>query len=124
MTWHGAYVPMRAMRTERSKYVRNFTRFAEVYMPGDVFASAPGQAVAAEYSGRTRPREELYDLRKDPDERENLVSDPLFERGTDAQAPYEYEHVLADLRDRLDAWLEATDDPIREGEIPAPNVTQ
>jgi len=125
MTWHDRYNPIRAIRTERYKYVRNFTRYAEVYIPGDVLAGAPGQAVAEEYvggGGTTRPREELYDLQEDPHERENLVSDPLFERGTDAQVPYEYEHTLEDLRTRLDSWLEATDDPILEGEVPAPNL--
>ena len=45
-----------------------------------------------------RPREELYDLRSDPNELKNLVDDPKSA------------NVLKDLRARLKAWQEATRD--------------
>jgi arylsulfatase A-like enzyme len=120
MTWHGAYVPMRAVRTERYKYVRNFTRYQSIYMPNDVFASAPGQAVAQEVNSTVRPAEELYDLADDPDEEHNLLEDALFERGSTGQVPYDYEGVLADCRDRVEDWMERTDDPLLNGDVPAP----
>ena len=55
-----------------------------------------------------RPREALFDLAADPGEFENLVNSP------------HYADVLADLRRRLDDWMERTDDPIRRGPIPPP----
>jgi len=43
MTWHGDYVPMRAVRTEQFKYVRNFWQPPLVYLPTDIFASLSGR---------------------------------------------------------------------------------
>jgi hypothetical protein len=42
-------------------------------------------------------------------EAHNLVDDP------------DYGEVLADLRERLDAWMQATDDPLLLGPVPAPD---
>jgi N-sulfoglucosamine sulfohydrolase len=46
-----------------------------------------------------RPKEELYDLTADPNELKNLAADP-------AQS-----QTLADLRERLAAWRDKTNDP-------------
>ena len=46
-----------------------------------------------------RPREELYDLKNDPDYMNNVADDP------------EYEHIRADLESRLLAILEREEDP-------------
>jgi N-sulfoglucosamine sulfohydrolase len=46
-----------------------------------------------------RPREELYDLEKDPDELRNLAGDPDRAR------------VLDDLRAKLSDWRKKTADP-------------
>jgi hypothetical protein len=53
-------------------------------------------------------REELYDLVFDPNEGRNVAGDP------DNAA------VLAELRRRLEAWMEERGDPILEGPIPPP----
>ena len=45
-----------------------------------------------------RPREELYDLEKDPHELKNVAADPAYQK------------VLADLRSRLKEWQSATKD--------------
>jgi len=47
----------------------------------------------------TRPAEELYDLRKDPGQVENVAGRP------------EYREVQRRLRTELDAWLRETADP-------------
>jgi hypothetical protein len=55
--------------------------------------------------------EQLYDLLYDPNEATNLLDDPAY-------AP-----VLADLRERLEAWMEETGDPLRAGHVdPPPGV--
>ena len=53
-----------------------------------------------------RPAEELYDVRKDPDQVHNLASDPTHEK------------TLATLRKRLDTFLKDTNDPRQEGLSP------
>jgi hypothetical protein len=51
----------------------------------------------------------LYDLVFDPQERHNLIAQP-------ASAP-----VAADLRLRLETWMQATGDPLLAGPVPAPS---
>jgi arylsulfatase A-like enzyme len=119
MTWHDRYNPVRAIRTERYKYVRNFSVLPRVFVPMDVVPTPSGRSVHEEFHVQHRPEEELYDLREDPHEQENLAPDrPPFEPtsvGTDPDS--EYEDVLADLRGRLEAWMEATDDPLLDGPV-------
>ena len=52
----------------------------------------------------TRPKEELYDLRNDPFEINNLAADPA------------HQDQLARLRQRLDDWIENTNDHGPESE--------
>jgi N-sulfoglucosamine sulfohydrolase len=54
------------------------------------------------------PEEELYDLVFDPNERNNLVSDPSFR------------DVLKKIRTRLDLTMKNTGDPLISGYIAAP----
>lgn len=120
MTWHDTYVPMRSVRTDRYKYVRNYSSMPRTYLPVEVFHSEAGEEMLSEYYTRNRPREELYDLEADPNEEHNLVEGGLFERGSESHVPYEYSGVFEDLRERLDEWLTATDDPILDGDISPP----
>jgi arylsulfatase A-like enzyme len=87
-TWHVDPSPCRAVRSDRYKYVKNF---------------------APRYHGSDAGEEELYDLRVDPHERENLLDGP--------GEP----DVAADLRSDLLDWMRATDDPLASGSIPAPS---
>jgi hypothetical protein len=48
----------------------------------------------------------LFDLRLDPAEAQNLV----------AERP----DVADELRERLDAWMRETEDPLLDGPVPAP----
>ena len=54
------------------------------------------------------PRELLFDSVFDPNEARNLVNDPAY-------AP-----ALADMRSRLDAWMQRTNDPLLRGPVSAP----
>lgn len=96
--------PMRAIRTDRYRLIRN-------YKPDQPWGIDPGPAQAFlmehGYGSDPMPTEALYDLYFDPQEARNLV---------DSSA---HADILADLRARLDRWLEETNDPIREG-IPIP----
>jgi N-sulfoglucosamine sulfohydrolase len=104
MTWHAAYEPQRAVRTERWKYIR---RFGERSTP--VLANcddSPSKDLLLRYgwAGREIAFEQLYDLAFDPNEAANLAADPSCAA------------ALAELRGRLDAWMHETDDPLLHGD--------
>ncbi|MDQ2051007.1 sulfatase [Natronolimnohabitans sp. A-GB9] len=110
MTWHDRYNPIRAIRTDRWKYVRNFWHLPAVYMTSDVYCSAAGREVRGAYYSEQRPYEELYDLEADPLEQENLAA------GDDPDDP-----AVVAVRDRLRGelleWMADTDDPLLEGPV-------
>ena len=55
-----------------------------------------------------RAPEELYDLQTDPQEQTNLASDPA------------HSATLNAMRQRVDDWMRATDDPLLAGPVQAP----
>ncbi|SDK78459.1 sulfatase family protein [Natronorubrum texcoconense] len=109
MTWHDRYNPIRAIRTERWKYIRNFWHLPAVYMTTDIYASEAGREVQEEYYGEQRAYEELYDLEADPLEQENLADDEPDDPAVEA--------VRDRLRDELLDWMAETDDPLLEGPV-------
>ena len=106
MTWHDKYNPMRAIRTERHKYVRNFGNRPLVYLPLDTYQGLAGREMREECYGSLRPEEELYDLEADPLETNNLAADPA------------HAETLAALRGRVQGWMEETDDILLHGDVP------
>ena len=112
VTYHAAYEPMRSVRTKRWSYIR---RFGDRRRP--VLANVddgPSKDVMLElgWGERGLDEEELYDLALDPIESRNRAADPGLAS------------VLADLRGRLDRWMEATEDPLLRGPVPAPSGAQ
>ena len=106
-TWHDAYDPMRAVRTARWKYIRNFAPGPELVLPADIAAAPSASAPEVRAAlGRPRAAEELYDLEADPCERRNLA-------GAAASA-----EIQRDLAAALEAWMRETDDPLLRGPIP------
>lgn len=105
-TWHDRYNPIRAVRTDRYKYIRNFGKRPLVYLPKDIWCSRAGADMRAEYYGCNRPAEELYDLNADPWEYRNVVDLP------------QYDMTARELRGRLQAWMTATDDRLLHGDWP------
>ncbi|MFB6217889.1 MAG: sulfatase-like hydrolase/transferase [Halobacteriaceae archaeon] len=93
-TWHGTVRPIRAVRADGYKYVRNF----RPRVSGD---------------GPDRPPEELYDLDADPHEDDNLLGD-----GGAAGA---HEAVHDRLADSLGRWMVETGDPLAGGHVPLPH---
>lgn len=105
LTWHDLYHPMRGIRTDRFKYIRNFAEGPSVYLPLDIHRSLSGQEVREEYYVPNVP-EELYDLEKDPLEQRNLAQDE------------DYSEICRDLRQRVEQWMRETNDPLLEGPVP------
>ncbi len=111
MTWHDQYNPMRAIRTNRYKYVRNFGRRPLVYMPADIYVAPAGEDMKADFYNEVRPTEELYDLERDPLEQESVIDDP------------DYDDIAWTLRTRVQNWMVDTNDPLLYGDY-APTTKQ
>jgi N-sulfoglucosamine sulfohydrolase len=105
-TFHTAYEPMRAVRSERYKLIANL-EVDIMNVPGDVMRSPIAPQMVDEIV-RERPPLEFYDLDDDPDERRNRIHDPALAG------------VADELRRELVAWMRATDDPILRGPVASP----
>src|SRR5262249_16671123 len=111
------YYPMRMLRTRQNKYILNLASKLDFPFASDLYESKTWQGILRRSGGLGRPapngmfgprsiaayvhrpREELYDLEKDPGELRNLADDP------------KHAAILNDLRTRLKAWQEKTKDP-------------
>ncbi|MCC7205257.1 MAG: sulfatase [Phycisphaeraceae bacterium] len=109
--YHGGFDPMRAVRTRRYHYIRNFADAPKwQWLPGEV--ERFNDRFEAWYNdlwpplSKPRPAEELYDVMADPHETRNLAGDA----------------ALADVRRELAAalhrWMVETNDPLLQGPIP------
>jgi len=108
--WHCIDDHIRAVRTERLKYIRNAYPDEPLGYPPDITREPSFQAMRKlRDAGRLtpeqmlqfrkpRPREELYDVTADPYEFTNLADDPA------------HRETLAALRVQLDRWIADTDD--------------
>ena len=108
---------IRCVRTKQYKYIRNYypdrpyTQFncykTQAYPVLSLMQALNEQGkltdAQALFMAPTRPKEELYDLTKDPHEIDNLAADP------------KYAKILKNLSTKLDKWIIETKD---QGEIP------
>ncbi len=108
LTYHAAYEPQRAIRTERFKYVRRFDDYPHPVLANCDDSLSKDAYLARGWAQRHVARESLHDLFFNPGEGRNVVDDP------------DYAPVAADLRRRLDDWMEQTDDPLLRGPVPPP----
>ncbi len=124
----GVGYPMRAIRTHRYAYIRNYE--PDRWPAGDPDYNAPPQGFFGDVDrgvtkaflmanaldpeirpyylmayGR-RPAEELYDMREDPHQLRNVAGDPAMTA------------VRQELQWRLNAYLQAHDDPRQRGATP------
>jgi arylsulfatase A-like enzyme len=72
---HEIYDPMRALRTERHKYIRNLHPGPRLILPTDLDESPTRAGMSTDYR-QLRDHEELYDLQADPDELHSIAADP------------------------------------------------
>lgn len=102
-TYHGGLEALRGIRTERHKLIlRHDPRGPRMRQDG------PSTAImaAANYYDRPLGPVELFDLYLDPQEACNRAADPAY-------AP-----VLAELRARLEQWMQTTGDCFPSGHFP------
>jgi len=102
------FYPMRSIRTKKFRYILNLFNELEYPFATDLYVSKTWQAILdnkiekmGERNTRDylyRPKEELFDITKDPNESNNLAKDP------------KYASVLEDLRERLQMMRVETDD--------------
>ena len=108
LTYHAAYDPQRAIRTDRHKLIRHFGERLEPVLPNVDDSPSKSLLISAGWGGDPRPRLELYDLIMDPAEMRNLAEVD------------EYSQLRAGLDQRLHDWMADTDDPLVNGPVPAP----
>jgi N-sulfoglucosamine sulfohydrolase len=120
--YHTKYDPVRAIRTPDYLYIRNFHPDAKYrYTPPEILAMPspqrdewPNNRVLGNMpfdhpslkDWPARPREQLYDLRRDPLQFTDVAREPA------------YAQTLADLSKSLDDWMLKHDDPLLHGDIP------
>lgn len=108
VTYHAAAEPQRCVRTKRYKYIRRYG-VNDDYVPANIDAGGSKDFLMDEgLLTKQIDREMLFDLSIDPAERRNLIDDPA------------YAAVADDMRARLAAHMEATDDFIESGNLPRP----
>lgn len=112
VTYHAAYEPQRSVRTKRWKYIRRFDGRTRTVFPNVDDSPSKSFWLAHGWQERTQPDEELYDLIFDPNEVYNRAADPALA------------DVRAELRARLEAWMQVTRDPLLNGPVPLPSGAQ
>ena len=108
VTYHAAYEPQRCVRTPRWKYIRRFDERGKIALPNCDDSPTKTWLLERGWGERIIADEQLYDLWFDPQEMNNLASQN------------EAGNALADMRWRLENWMEATDDPLLRGAVAAP----
>jgi arylsulfatase A-like enzyme len=108
MTFHAAYEPQRAVRTDRWKYIRRFHGYEHPVLANCDDSDTKNLLVENGWGEQVVPEEQLYDLVLDPNESRDLSSSP------------NHAGTLADLRERVKLWMEETDDPLRNGPVDPP----
>jgi len=108
VNYHAAYEPMRAIRTERYKYIRRYGDKKTVVLPNCDDGYSKQYWLDNGWKDIQLPSEELYDLVFDANERNNLAMNPLNQ------------DILARMRGSLDQMMQKSGDPLIKGYIVAP----
>jgi len=111
-TFHSYYDPMRCIRTDRYKYIRNFETAFAVEVPADIQAGPIFRSDPSRYSRDRSSITELYDLETDPLEMTNLAGRP------------EVAKIERELSGRLWSWMRETSDPLLNGPVGSPRYRQ
>jgi len=107
ITYHAAYEPQRAVRTDRYKYIRRFLDGGPVLANCDD-STTKDLMIELGWADRQIDAEQLYDVALDPNEIRNVAAEPGYAR------------VREELSARLEQWMHETGDPLLAGDVPAP----
>jgi N-sulfoglucosamine sulfohydrolase len=108
ITYHAAYEPQRAIRTDRFKYIRRFDGRDRPVLPNIDDGPTKEALHALGWQEWNTEPEGLYHLEFDPNEMRNLIGDPRWAA------------VADELRARLERWMRDTGDPLLDGPVPLP----
>jgi len=110
-TWHAAYEPSAPCARRATSTSAAGAIGARLFSQNTDDGPSKDLLLANGWADREIAKEQLYDLLFDPNEANNLLADPR------------YSDVLADLRIRLQLWMDETDDPLLAGHVdPPPGV--
>jgi hypothetical protein len=99
------------VRTTRHKYIRRYGDRRTPVLPNTDDGPSKDLLLRNGWADSVIPPEQLFDLLHDPNEARNLVGDPA------------HAEMHAELRDRLEAWMRETRDPLLAGHVdPPPGV--
>jgi arylsulfatase A-like enzyme len=112
LTYHAAYEPQRAIRTDRYKYIRRFDDYPYPVLANCDDSPSKDAYIARGWASREVNREALHDLFFNPGEGRNVIDHP------------DYAGIRTELRGKLLAWMEETNDPLLSGPVPAPRGAQ
>ncbi len=105
VSYHCNYEPQRMVRTKRWLYIRRYAQADTVYCADCDEGASKELLLEYGWQDRKVDREQLYDLVFDPLERNN------------AAGQAEYAGILEQMRARMDAWQQRTQDPVLKGTI-------
>ncbi len=108
VTYHVAYDPQRAIRTQRWKYIRRYGERTQPILSNCDGSPSKDLWVQCGWQRQAVDQEQLYDLIFDPNEGDNLARTPA------------HSGILDELRQRLDHWMHDTDDPLLKGPVTPP----
>ncbi|MGI8482882.1 MAG: sulfatase family protein, partial [Thermomicrobiales bacterium] len=108
VTYHAAYEPLRAIRTDRWTYIRRFDGRTNPVLPNCDDSPTRDYLLANGWGEREIEAEVLYDNVLDPAQVCNVIARPDLSR------------IRADLRERVIRWMRETRDPLLKGKVPLP----
>jgi N-sulfoglucosamine sulfohydrolase len=106
VSYHLAYEPMRAVRTERYKLIRYYGEYPRTIWANVDDSLSKSVLLDHGHLPPTRATNMLFDLIRDPMERQNLIDHD------------DYAGIYAELSQKLEDWMQRTDDPLLKGRVP------
>lgn len=105
VNYHASFEPMRAVRTERYKYIRRYDPREKPVLPNIDAGYTKTYLLKQGLTEQPRSDEMLFDLVFDPMEVNNLADRPG------------HEEIIVEMRGRLERWMRETDDPLLEAPL-------
>lgn len=108
INFHGAYEPVRSVRTPGWKYIRRFHDYPHPFLRNTDESPTKRLLLKQGWGAELVSEETLYHLKTDPHEKTNLIHEPQYQEQAKA------------MEKLLSQWMQATDDPLLKGAIEPP----